>query len=128
MSPLGRVSRWFHAESTPYYPEYWNGTYQGDELFLDFGLSIGDTIAKDAGYYLVAIDIDSISLGSEYLRRIHYKRWTSIAYPSLDTGLYVQAYDINIGMPNQLCGNYSHPSSFSPIIFILNGDTMFSKE
>ncbi|MCK5846748.1 MAG: hypothetical protein KAG84_04860 [Bacteroidales bacterium] len=107
-----------------YYPEYSNGSYQGDELFMDFNIAIGDTLSKGDNYHIIVINKDSISLGGEYLRRVHYERWTNYGYPPIDSSYVLQVYDMPLGKPTALCGGLSYPGQRSAMVLVLNGDSL----
>ncbi len=113
-------------EQKMYYPEYNNGSYQGDVLFMDYNIAIGDTLAKNDNSFVIVVNRDSISFGGEYLRKIQYERSSINTSPPIYSSYILQVYDMPLGMPSQLCGGIgnSYPGTISPIILVLNGDSL----
>jgi len=121
---LGSVFRIDEESKRIYYPKYYAATYYGDELFIDFNLKKGDTINKSNNSYSIVYAIDSLYFNGEYLRKLQYYSYRENHFPNIDSSYILQVYDMPFGLPSQLCGNYIHPGGYSPIILVINQDTL----
>lgn len=86
-------------------------------------MEIGDTLYAKDNDWVIVYHIDSVKFAGEYLRLLRWERYINIYSPHLDSGIFLQAYNMPFNLPYE-SSDCSMPGYRSSPIFVYKGDTL----